>query len=392
MVETLAVKPLEKSLLEEIGLTWHTDTDGSDYIASELVRLSEAEAEAYYAAANTLYDMYVAAAQRVIDQQLYYELGIPSNLVPMVEQSWEDDEWHLYGRFDLAGGIDGKPIKLIEFNADTPTGILETSIVQWAILRANGMDQSRQFNNIHDMLKDNFHRLVTGPEAPNQFQERYAEQKILFSSARGIPEDERTVRYLQRVAQDAGFFNDFCYLDEAGFSNNEGVFNREGQLADYWFKLFPWEDIATQELELTLILDSISKRGHTHILNPAYTILFQSKGIMKILYELFPDSPYLLNTAFTPLTNTPQVRKKIFGREGANTTILNAAGKPIAQTDGPYGENKDVYQAWYELPKDAAGRYYQAGVFYIWEACGLGFRRGGEILDDTSKFVGHLVD
>ena len=35
--------------------------------------------------------------------------------------------WHLYGRFDLSGGLDGKPIKLIEFNADTATCIPETA-------------------------------------------------------------------------------------------------------------------------------------------------------------------------------------------------------------------------------------------------------------------------
>ncbi len=44
-----------------------------------------------------------------------------------------------------------------------------------------------------------------------------------------------------------------------------------------------------------------------------------------------------------------------------------------------------------EFPKDSAGRHYQAGVFYVWEACGLGFRRGGAILDNMSKFVGHLI-
>ncbi len=64
-------------------------------------------------------------------------------------------------------------------------------------------------------------------------------EKLLFSSIRDLPEDERTTRYLQQVAHEAGLFTDFCYLDEAGFINTEGVFNKDKQLADFWFKLFP---------------------------------------------------------------------------------------------------------------------------------------------------------
>jgi glutathionylspermidine synthase len=51
-----------------------------------------------------------------------------------------------------------------------------------------------------------------------------------------------------------------------------------------------------------------------------------------------------------------------------------------------------VYQAYTELPTDSEGASYQAGVFYAYEACGVGFRKGGKILDNMSKFVGHIVE
>ncbi len=390
-MRTLSVEPLSREVLEDIGLTWHTDPDGSSYISDALVEVSEAEAEAYYEAANALYDMFVEAGQQVIDRQLYLELGIPSNLVGLIEDSWERDDVHLYGRFDLAGGLDGLPIKLIEFNADTPTSLFETSIVQWALLKANGMDETRQFNNLHEMLMENFRRLITADRPLEEFAERYAEQKLLFSSVDRLPEDEHTVRYLQKVAHEAGFFTDFCYMHEAGFSSDEGVFNKDGQLADFWFKLFPWEDIAADELELTRMLGKMSRDGRTRIMNPAYTLLFQSKGIMKVLYDMFPDSPYLLRTDFDPIPGVEQVSKKLFGREGANMALLGVDGATLASTDGPYAHHKSVFQERAQFALDAEGRTYQAGVFYVWEACGLGFRRGGDILDDMSKFVGHLV-
>jgi glutathionylspermidine synthase len=391
MIRTQSLRPLDKAVMEELGMSWHTDRDGSDYVSDSVVLVSEAEAEAFYAAANALYDMHVEAAQHVIDERLYTELGIPSNLIGLIEDSWDKDDLHLYGRFDLAGGIDGLPIKLIEFNADTPTSLFETSIVQWALLKANGMDEQQQFNNLHAMLQENFRRLITRDRPVEEFQERYGHEKILFSSIADNPEDERTTRYLQEIAHEAGLYTDFCYLHEAGFSAEDGVFNRDGQLADFWFKLHPWEDIGADELELTRMFEKAALGGTTRIINPAYTLLFQSKALLKILHDLFPESPYVLPADFEPLSGVAQVRKKLFGREGANVSMLSADGETLAETQGPYAHHKDLYQQRADFARDAEGRIYQAGVFYVWEACGLGFRQGGDILNDTSKFVGHVI-
>ncbi len=389
MVTTTKVQAIPQTVLEDIGMTWHTDTDGSSYLVPELVNVSETEAQAFYDASNALYDLFVEAAEHVISEKRYAELGIDPTLIPLIEDSWDRDDWHLYGRFDLAGGLNGKPIKLIEFNADTPTSLYETAILQWALLKANDMDESAQFNNIHEMLKDNFRRLITQDQS--DFATSYKSEKFLFSSIAGLDEDERTVRYLQHVAHEAGLFTDFCFLDEAGFLENQGVFNRDQQRADFWFKLFPWEDIASDEPELVSIFQSFSQLNSTSIVNPAYTLMFQSKGLLPILSELFPNSPYLLPASFEPLEGIAQVEKKLFGREGQNTRITDESGAVITETQGEYAHHPSIYQAYEELPVDNDGNAYQAGVFYAYEACGLGFRRGAKILDNMSKFVGHHI-
>lgn len=391
MIQLEKVQAISPALMEEVGMSWHTDPDGQPYVADEIVPVTEAEVDAYYNAANELYDMYVQAAQHVIDHDLFLELDIPYNLVDQINRSWENDHRHLYGRFDLAGGVDGLPIKLIEFNADTPTSLFETAVVQWALLKANHMDEAAQFNTVYNSIRDNFRRLVTGEEDPERFGEYYHFQNILFSSMRNLPEDERTVRFLQQMASDAGFQTDFCYLDETGFLEQEGIFNPHNTRFDYWFKLYPWEDIALQTDGINGILDDITRNTDTVILNPAYTLLFQSKGIMKVLYDLFPDSPYLLETRYELLQGKKQVAKTMFGREGANTIIYDAAGKILHQTPGEYQRYRQVYQEFATYPKDAQGRSYQVGVFFAWEACGLGFRRGGDVLDNLSKFVAHRV-
>ena len=391
MVSLQKVEPLDTDYLETLGFVWHTDSDESSYISDTLVIVSEEEANAYYEATNTLYDMYIAAGDYVVQNNLFHEIGIPFNLIDIIKNSWENDvHWHLYGRFDLAGGIDGKPIKLIEFNADTPTALFETAIIQWAILKQNNLEESHQFNALYEALLDNFKRLVTLEEDVSAFEKKYEEWLFLFTSIKGNMEEENTVRLLQHIATESGFNTEFAYIDEIEFSPTEGIHYHDKNY-ELWFKLLPWEDIALEEPDLAMILTNILQNQKAIILNPAYTLLFQSKGMLKILWDLYPNHPLLLETSFVPLTNQKQVRKPVFGREGASVSILDANSKEIESVSGEYDNHKMVYQAYTELPMDKQNHSYQAGIFYAYEACGLGFRKGGKILNNMSKFVGHVV-
>ncbi|WP_096019892.1 glutathionylspermidine synthase family protein [Campylobacter lanienae] len=386
------INPLDNGYLESIGFGWHTDLDGSRYIADELVSITDDEAEKFYEAANELYGMYVAAAEYVIDNDLFHELGIPFNLVNIIKASWENDvHWHIYGRFDLAGGIDGKPIKLIEFNADTPTSLFETAIIQWAMLKFNNINEAKQFNNLYEALVENFKRLITLEEDTSKFDEYYEGWKILFSSIAGNNEDENTTRLLEAAARDAGFECGFAFVDEVGFDDDEGIFWNEKNW-EYWFKLIPWEMIAIDESDLALIIKNIINNQKAIILNPAYTLLFQSKGIMKILWDLYPNHPLLLQSNFEPLKGKKQVKKPFLAREGANVSIINSDGNIEAQNGGEYDNGKFLYQEFAEFAKDSNGDSYQAGVFFAFEGCALGFRKGKDIIDNYSKFVGHIIE
>ena len=391
MVNLQKLNPLEDSTLEELGFTWHTDSDGTKYVNDELVIISQDDAEAYYEAANSIYDMYVEATEYVIEHDLFFDLGIPFNLADMIKKSWENDvHWHIYGRFDLAGGIDGESIKLIEFNADTPTALFETALLQWALLKQNNMDENKQFNNTYEAISENFKRLITLFDETSTFEDNYGGWKILFSSVEGNDEEEATTRLLQQIATDAGFNTGFEFLQDVNFDDN-GIYDSDGVKYEYWFKLYPWEDIAHSEPELATTLNAIMQNQEAIILNPAYTLLFQSKGMLKILYDLFPDSPYLLPTSDKHLDGVKHVEKTVFGREGANTRIYNKDGECEVHCDGEYSNYKKVYQEYVEFPIDVKGAKYQAGVFFAYEACGMSFRKGSEIMDNMSKFVGHVI-
>ncbi|MGG7049177.1 MULTISPECIES: glutathionylspermidine synthase family protein [unclassified Campylobacter] len=391
MMKLQKIEPLNKNFMEQIGFSWHTDSDESAYVSDEIIEVSQDEAEAYYQSVNELYDMCIAAAQHIIDNNLFHEVGIPFNLVELVKESWQNDvHWHLYGRFDLAGGIDGKPIKLIEFNADTPTAVFETAIIQWAMLKYNKMDENSQFNDLYLGLVENFKRLVTLSKDTSEFEKFYEGWKILFSCVGGNTEDENTTKLIAAAAKEAGFYTDFAYVNEVSFDDEEGIFYN-GENYEYWFKLIPWEQIAVEEGELALILKNILKNQKAIVLNPAYTLLFQSKAILKILWDLYPNHPLLLRADDKALSGVKCVKKPVFGREGANISIIEADGSVSEKTDGIYDENRAIYQEFYEFNKDEKGQSYQAGVFFAFEGCALGFRKGGQILNNTSKFVGHFI-
>lgn len=383
------IKTFSPEEFESMGLEWHKDLDNTDYISNELISISEEEAENYYNACNELYDMYVEAAEHVIQKDLFYELDIPNSLIDAIIQSFEEDvHWHIYGRFDLAGGLDGRPIKLLEFNADTPTMLYESAVIQYSLLKANGYDTDRQFNDIYDSISRNFQRLITLSEDVSNFSEVYEGWRVLFSSIRGSIEEERTVRFLQDMAHNAGLESEFCYVDEALISPTDGVFFNDTNF-EFWFKFIPWENISIDEPELAMLISDVMKNQKAIFLNPPYTLLFQSKRILKVLWDLFPNHPLLLETSYNPL-NKKQVRKHAFGREGDNVSILDSNLKILHGRDGQYGNHKDIYQEFYEL-NSHNGAFYQPNVFFAFESCGLGFRKGKEIIDNYSKFVSHII-
>lgn len=393
----LTLKPLPQTpdaQLRNIGWDWMLGTDTLPYLTSEVMVVSDDQAGDYYEAANQLFEMFIDAGQYVIDQNRFAELGIPANLIDLIHLSWNDDrQIHLYGRFDFAGGIDGQGIKLIEFNADTATCLPETAVVQYAHLKANGLDEARQFNAVFDTLVGQFRLLL--------HQNTDLQATLLLSAMRDVPEDDANVALLGEAAREAGFEVGYAYIDEVEFSGSDGVFRQDKATGnfvkyDFWFKLVPWEYIGEEEPDLATILTEAVRNRKVVVLNPAYTLLFQSKAILAVLWELFPYHPLLLKTYTKPFREAGEplacVEKVLFGREGANVRILDESGEVTSEVGGDYGDYPKIYQEFVEFPRDAAGTYFQAGVFYAGEACGLGFRRGGRIIDNGAGFVGHVIE
>jgi glutathionylspermidine synthase len=390
MIELKSLSQGPEKILASLGWNWMLGSDTLPYVTSDVVKIDQETAEIYYEGGEQLYEMLREAAKYVVDSHLFREMGIPDNLIEMIQYTWADERHvHLYSRLDLSLDEEGKQVKLIECNADTATCLPETAVVQWAQLKSNGLDEGSQYNTLHEELVERFEHIL---ELNDDLS-----PSLLFSTLRGYPEDDSNVSILMEAAKEAGFDVAFAYIDEVDFSEEEGVFMHDPDNAafirfDFWFKLIPWEFIGNEEKELTTLLTSLVKNRKVVVLNPAYTLLYQSKYILKVLWDLYPYHPLLLQTERHTMPHKKSVAKVLFGREGANVSIIEKGGDVSESVGGDYGSQPKVYQEYFPFQTDASGHSYQAGLFYVNEACALGFRRGGKILDNTAQFVGHVIE
>src|SRR5580765_7639607 len=181
-------RPDWREKVEALGLTYHSHEHGPYWDESGCYELTAMEVDALEAAANSLHYLCIDAAESVIERGWWDRLGIPEAAIPAIVRSWERDDFSLYGRFDLAFDGRGAP-KMLEYNADTPTALVEASVAQWFWLQ-DTRPQADQFNSIHERLIEAWRR--------------WAGKTIHFSSIKEHPEDEMTVLYLRDTCEQAG--------------------------------------------------------------------------------------------------------------------------------------------------------------------------------------------
>ena len=363
-----------QAAVEKLGFGFHTD-DVPYWKEDAYYQLSGDDVAKIEDATNELWRMCLVAVQHVIDHKLYPLFSIPSKAIPLIERSWDADEPSIYGRFDL--GYDGKEIKLFEFNADTPTSLFEASIVQWFWLQ--DFDKaSDQFNMLHEQLIGYWKHLKS----------HLYEGPVHFSCIKGSLEDLTTVEYMRDCAIQAGLETKLVFMDDLGWDEQTGAFvDMEDEPIKNIFKLYPWEWMVEEPF-----FDKLLLKKDMYWIEPAWKMILSNKAILPILWELFPDSPYLLETyseAENTLTN--YVRKPILSREGANIQVIKE-GYVEAQTKGEYGAEGFICQALFEIPK-LTGKTPVIGSWVIGqEASGIGIRESSSVItENTSNFIPHLI-
>lgn len=370
--EQRAARPDFIERVERLGLTFHT-LDGKPYWYEEAAYRFEADEIAVIeAAGNELHEMCLHAVDRVILNGEFARFGIPEFAWQPIIRTWEDDVPSLYGRFDFM--YDGvSPPKLLEYNADTPTSLLEAAVIQWHWL-CDVLPKADQFNWIWEALIEKWRTLGPGNM-----------RRVHFTCV-DWPEDLMTTAVLMDTAQEAGMEVFHLFIEEIGWDHDRHVFvDKDLREIEALFKLYPWEWLLREEFAP----EAIESMGKLNWMEPIWKMILSNKAILAVLWEMYPDHPNLLPAYQDgPREMQSYVRKPVLGREGSNVFLKQGEG--VIETDGPYAEFGWVYQELAE-PVELDGVFPILGVWVVdGEACGMGVRESdGPITTDSARFVPH---
>jgi glutathionylspermidine synthase len=321
------------------------------------------------AAAEEMHRLCLAAADEAVRSKRFAEFAIPEPFHELVAQSWREREATLYGRFDFSWDGDGEP-KLLEYNADTPTALLEASVVQWHWLE-DTHENADQFNSLHEKL---IARLT---------QMRPAQGGVLhLACVADNDEDLGTVEYLRDCALQAGWDARRIHVEDLGWDGARFVDLEEAPVHTL-FKLYPWEWLVREEFGAHLL------SRPARIVEPAWKMLLSNKALLVLLWEMNYGHPNLLPAYFTPQKfGADYVRKPLLSREGANVTIRSRG--VVRQQPGSYGGEGYVYQGIAPLPA-FDNRYPVIGAWIVGDAAaGIGIREDDSpITRNSSRFVPH---
>jgi glutathionylspermidine synthase len=325
-----------------------------------------------------LHSMCLDAVEHVVLAERYRDFGIPEWAWAAVGESWRRSDPHVYGRFDLRYD-GGGPAKLLEYNADTPTSLLEAAVVQW-FWKTTVFPDDDQWNSIHEKLVDRWRAL--GDTLPSN------ELHFTWSGAETTGEDHVTITYLQQTAAEGGMNTVGLAIEDLGW---DPLLTRFVDLAEAPMssvvKLYPWEWIVADQFGRHAV-ESLPK---TLWIEPLWKMLLSNKALLAILWEMHPGHPNLLPAFLDqPGMLTEYVRKPKLGREGANIQIVSPGSETT--TGGVYGEEGYVYQLFDPLPEFDGYRPALGAWIVGDESAGLGIREtAGLITDDGASFVPHRI-
>ncbi len=372
----------------EIGFDYFNlpSPDGSSYWSESVgYHFSSTEIDVIEEATNTLHAMCKEIVSSIVMSGDYPDgYHLTDIAKQLIEKSWRVGEPSLYGRFDLA--YDGNSLKMLEYNADTPTSLLEASVAQWHWLEDRGLPD--QFNSIHERLIERWKEISRKVAA--------LVPRIYFAGTNEAGrEDWGTIEYLMDTAVQAGIEVSSIGIEEIGWDEEtNSLVDLNNRPIIGCFKLYPWEWMISDEFG-----EKIPKAS-THFVEPAWKMLLSSKALLPELWKRFEGHPLLLPSFYEDKSGPPRkgtyARKPVLSREGANVSKMED-GSVVQITGSDFNKEYDkagyVLQAWYELPT-FDGFHPVIGSWVVGdESAGMGIREDvNSVTGNGSHFVPHYFD
>lgn len=369
--------------LVRTGLVYNTPVKANQpdsyFDDTHVYTLDDSEAAVLGNAAARLFQAYIVAGDYAIKYNLFKKFGIPEFAIKAILDTWEDNKASryapsVYGRFDLRPVLErertvrrsgrrvyrrpGKKArrkvvgaKLLEFNADTPTSLVETGISQWVWFsdarksrRMKRLGHIDQWNELHESIVERWKSEVEA------YRERTGRPVTLihfgYTNEETEGEDYMTAEYMRVMASEAsnrliaegkaGFRTKLIDVEQIKMHTYEpisgiedespasvnlrkdhtislGSFTADGFVfteepvfdliedADFYdddpngseriqmcFKLYAWEHIIWEPFGPQIIKNTLKPNGTTWV-EAAYKLLWSNKAMLAILWEIFGD-------------------------------------------------------------------------------------------------------
>lgn len=344
-------------------------------------------------ATNELHGLFMHATDYVLDHpELLKHFNLPDAILPKIRQSWDNRLNQLItSRFDFAMSPSG--LKVYEYNCDSASCYMESGKVQgkWA----------KQFG-----VKEG---IDAGGSLFNELVKAWRKSKVkglLHILHDDDPEELYHALFMQQTLKAAGIQSRIISNFEQLQWQEGSIVDAEGDVLRWVWKTWSWESALDQirdecEAQNTEQFNPKGKTGepprladvllHPDIMvfEPLWTLIPSNKAILAVLWTLFPNHPFLLNTDFClteELQNSGYVTKPIVGRCGANIQLISADEAVLAETEGQFSTQSNVYQALFPLPK-IDDYYVQVSTFTA-----AGSYAGSGVRVDASMIIGKHSD
>ncbi|WP_371362166.1 Putative acid--amine ligase YjfC [Sporomusa rhizae] len=378
---------------------------GSEYALAAIHSISQGDKTELAYATEQLGGIFAKTATAIqrMDMPIFRELGIPE-VVINASRIHVLGAPTLIGRFDFARTKRGW--KMLEFNSDTPGGIVEAFYVNGQVCAYYGKEDPNRGMNIG--IKRAFAEITERYQVLG-----YPTARVVFSALDWHSEDAGTTRYL---LQQSGLNADFVPLKDLHVYQDKLCALCDGDFRpiDLLYRLHPLgmlgEDVDTDGFPTGEYVLRLVERRKLGLINPAAAIISQTKSLQALIWNLhviddfFTSeeqeiiAAYMLPTYYENvfLGQADYVAKPILGREGGNVQLYHADGELLEEEqEGWFSKQMVVYQQMVDLELitvPVAGGLYSGrllwGSFIInGKASAIMARVGGRITNDMSYFL-----
>jgi len=293
------------------------------------------------------------------DDNLLLRFNIPVSLWPRLRKSWENRRGQIItGRFDFA--VSQRGIKVYEYNADSASCYMEAGRVQGKWASHFGVSEGED----------------PGAGLTAELVDAWAAsgvQGMLHIMQDENNEETYHAEYIRAAAEAAGLA---CRIirgvSELSWNEKGEIVDREGTPILFVWKTWAWETALEQiraecededarpplrtgaDAGKAPRLVDVLLRPEVMVYEPFWTLIPSNKAMLPLLWKIFPNHPYLLNSQYEltgDFNRRGYVTKPIAGRCGFNISLFDKHDNLLKETRGGFHRQDQIYQRLWKLPR-----------------------------------------